>query len=212
MIKFSLKGILNMNRLKELRKKKGLSQQALANELGVHYRTLQNWENGESQIKPDKAQRLAEHFGVSEAYLLGYSEYKSLLDITKDFLNNDSDSDNSPDYIELREEIKEREERLEPERLRRVNNYGLSFYTDLFKFRSDELYEMLVDLTAFFLDKTKKGEVTKQDIELGEKLVEILNAEKADIHDTMLQTSEIINRVIHRPHTIENKHTPTDND
>lgn len=40
-----------MNRLKELRKEKGLSQQALANKLGVHYRTLQNWENGESQIK-----------------------------------------------------------------------------------------------------------------------------------------------------------------
>ena len=63
-----------MNRLKELRKEKGLSQKALANELGVHYRTLQNWENGESQIKPDKAQQLADFFGVSVGYLLGYSD------------------------------------------------------------------------------------------------------------------------------------------
>ena len=31
------------NRLKELRKDKGLSQQALAQQIGVHYRTLQNW-------------------------------------------------------------------------------------------------------------------------------------------------------------------------
>ena len=201
-----------MNRLKELRKEKGLSQKALANELGVHYRTLQNWENGESNIKPEKAEELAKIFNVSVAYLLGYSEYKSFLDITKDFLNNDSDDDNDPEEIKLQEETNEREERLEPERLRRVNNHGLSFYTDLFKFRSDELYQMLVDLSVFFLDKTKKGEVTKQDIELGEKLVEILNAEKADIHDMLLQTSEIINRVIHRPHFIENKHTPTDND
>ena len=201
-----------MNRLKELRKEKGLSQKALANELGVHYRTLQNWENGESNIKPEKAEELAKIFNVSVAYLLGYSEYKSFLDITKDFLNNDSDDDNDPEEIKLQEETNEREERLEPERLRRVNNHGLSFYTDLFKFRSDELYQMLVDLSVFFLDKTKKGEVTKQDIELGEKLVEILNAEKADIHDMLLQTSEIINRVIHRPHSIENKHTPTDND
>ena len=201
-----------MNRLKELRKEKGLSQKALANELGVHYRTLQNWENGESNIKPEKAEELAKIFNVSVAYLLGYSEYKSFLDITKDFLNNDSDDDNDPEEIKLQEETNEREERLEPERLRRVNNHGLSFYTDLFKFRSDELYQMLVDLSVFFLDKTKKGEVTKQDIELGEKLVEILNAEKADIHDMLLQTSEIINRVIHRPHSIENKHAPTDND
>ena len=201
-----------MNRLKELRKEKGLSQKALANELGVHYRTLQNWENGESNIKPEQAEELAKIFNVSVAYLLGYSEYKSFLDITKDFLNNDSDDDNDPEEIKLQEETNEREERLEPERLRRVNNHGLSFYTDLFKFRSDELYQMLVDLSVFFLDKTKKGEVTKQDIELGEKLVEILNAEKADIHDMLLQTSEIINRVIHRPHSIENKHAPTDND
>ena len=201
-----------MNRLKELRKEKGLSQKALANELGVHYRTLQNWENGESNIKPEKAEELAKIFNVSVAYLLGYSEYENFLDITKDFLNNDSDDDNDPEEIKLQEETNEREERLEPERLRRVNNHGLSFYTALFKFRSDELYQMLVDLSVFFLDKTKKGEVTKQDIELGEKLVEILNAEKADIHDMLLQTSEIINRVIHRPHSIENKHAPTDND
>lgn len=201
-----------MNRLKELRKDKKISQTTLAKLLNVNEKTISRWENGESNIKPEKAEELAKIFNVSVAYLLGYSEYESFLDITKDFLNNDSDDDNDPEYIKLQEETKEREERLEPERLRRVNNHGLSFYTDLFKFRSDELYEMLIDLSVFFLDKTKKGEVTKQDIELGEKLVEILNAEKADIHDTMLQTSEIINRVIHRPHSIENKHAPTDND
>lgn len=63
-----------MNRLKELRKEKGLSQKALANELGVHYRTLQNWENGESNIKPEKAEELAKIFNVSVSYLLGYSD------------------------------------------------------------------------------------------------------------------------------------------
>lgn len=40
----------------------------------MHYRTLQNWENGESQIKPDKAQALADYFGTNTAYLLGYSD------------------------------------------------------------------------------------------------------------------------------------------
>ncbi len=61
-----------MNRLKELRQEKKLTQQELAENIGVHYRTLQNWENGESQIKSDKAQQLADYFGVNVGYLLGY--------------------------------------------------------------------------------------------------------------------------------------------
>ncbi|MGQ7483474.1 helix-turn-helix domain-containing protein [Streptococcus suis] len=63
-----------MNRLKELRQEKKLSQKESALELQVPLRTYQRWENGESQIKPDKAQALADHFGVSVGYLLGYSE------------------------------------------------------------------------------------------------------------------------------------------
>lgn len=63
-----------MNRLKELRKEKKLTQKELAEETDIPYRTLQRWENGESQIKPDKAKQLADFFGVSVGYLLGYSD------------------------------------------------------------------------------------------------------------------------------------------
>ncbi|WP_414079534.1 helix-turn-helix domain-containing protein [Streptococcus suis] len=69
-----MKGVDKMNRLKELRKEKGLSQVAFSKEIGIPLRTLQSWENGESQIKPDKAQALADHFGVSVGYLLGYED------------------------------------------------------------------------------------------------------------------------------------------
>ena len=75
-----------MNRLKILRKEKGLSQQALAKEIGVSYRTLQNWENGVNTIKPDKAQVLADYFGVSIAYLLGY-------DVVLKSIENKTDGD-----------------------------------------------------------------------------------------------------------------------
>ena len=61
-----------MNRLKELRQEKKLSQKEIALELQVPLRTYQRWENGESQIKPDKAQALADHFGVSVGFLLGF--------------------------------------------------------------------------------------------------------------------------------------------
>lgn len=63
-----------MNRLKELRKEKSLTQQSLADDIGVHFRTLQNWENGKADIKSDKAQALADYFEVSVGYLLGYSD------------------------------------------------------------------------------------------------------------------------------------------
>ena len=65
-----------MNRLKELRKEKKLTQQEVAKKIGVHYRTLQNWENGANTIKPDKAQAFADFFGVSASYLLGYGYKK----------------------------------------------------------------------------------------------------------------------------------------
>lgn len=71
-----------MNRLKELRQEKGLTQQALADEMEVTKRTYIYWEKGDRQIKPEKAQQLADYFGVSVGYLLGYeSEYS----ISKDF-------------------------------------------------------------------------------------------------------------------------------
>lgn len=67
-----------MNRLKELRKEKQLSQKAIAEVFDVPVRSWQRWENGESQLKPDKAQALADYFGVSVGYLLGYSDSKTI--------------------------------------------------------------------------------------------------------------------------------------
>lgn len=54
-----------MNRLKELRKQKKLTQQGLADEISVSKITILRWENGERQIKEEKAQQLADYFGVS---------------------------------------------------------------------------------------------------------------------------------------------------
>ncbi|HEM5310353.1 TPA: helix-turn-helix transcriptional regulator [Streptococcus suis] len=63
-----------MNRLKILRKEKGETQDQVAEVAGVSKRSYIYWENGERQIKPDKAQKLADHFKVSVGYLLGYED------------------------------------------------------------------------------------------------------------------------------------------
>lgn len=61
-----------MNRLKQLRKEKGLAQQELSEAIAAPARTIQRWENGENQIKENRASQLADYFGVSIGYLLGY--------------------------------------------------------------------------------------------------------------------------------------------
>lgn len=60
-----------MNRLKELRTSQGMTQLELAEAVSISKRTIQRLENNESQIKPDKAQILADYFGVEVSYLLG---------------------------------------------------------------------------------------------------------------------------------------------
>lgn len=87
-----------MNRLKELRQEKGLSQQALGKEIGVSYRTIQNWENGVNSIKQDKAQTLANFFGVHIGYLLGYSLSREHMLVALEPYTVDEDSDDNFDY------------------------------------------------------------------------------------------------------------------
>ena len=69
-----------MNRLKELRKEKKDTQAELANLMGVNVKTISRWEKGEFEIKPAQAKMLADYFGVSETYLLGYSDLKNEAD------------------------------------------------------------------------------------------------------------------------------------
>ena len=61
-----------MNRVKELREKNGLTMQKLADETNIGKSTIASYESRGVTPKPDKAQKLAEYFNVSVAYLLGY--------------------------------------------------------------------------------------------------------------------------------------------
>lgn len=59
------------NKIKELRKKKGLTQKELSSLIGVSQNTLSYWENGVYDIDTKSLQRLAAIFDVSVDYLLG---------------------------------------------------------------------------------------------------------------------------------------------
>lgn len=103
-----------MNRLKSLRKEVGLSQRELANEIGVSKRTIIAWENDERQIKPDKAQLLADYFGVSVGYLLGIDTpekdgFTELIDKVNDWADKRSlkQADPKIQWMRVTEEVGE---------------------------------------------------------------------------------------------------------
>lgn len=61
-------------RLKELRKKKGLSQLRLATELNTTQNTISRYETGEREPGIDELIKIADFFNVSTDYLIGRTE------------------------------------------------------------------------------------------------------------------------------------------
>lgn len=64
-------------RLKELRIKKGLSQQRLAMELNVNQNTISRYETGEREADHKTLIMLADYFNVSLDYLLERTDINS---------------------------------------------------------------------------------------------------------------------------------------
>lgn len=61
-------------RLKELRKKKGISQLRLATELHTTQNTISRYETGEREPGIDELIKIADYFNVSVDYLIGRTE------------------------------------------------------------------------------------------------------------------------------------------
>lgn len=60
-----------MNRLRELRLKRGLSQQELAKKVGISNQSISSYEKGVRKPKIEAWKKLADYFGVSVPYLQG---------------------------------------------------------------------------------------------------------------------------------------------
>ena len=61
-------------RIKDLRDEKGISQERLADELGVSHGIISFWETGKREPKLSNLILLAEYFGVTIDYLAGLED------------------------------------------------------------------------------------------------------------------------------------------
>ncbi len=59
-----------MNRLKELRESRGLTQTDLGKILNASQNTVSNWENGNRRIDNERLLKISEYFGVPVGYIL----------------------------------------------------------------------------------------------------------------------------------------------
>ncbi|MGO5333368.1 helix-turn-helix domain-containing protein [Enterococcus cecorum] len=67
-----------MNRIKELRKNKGVTVKELSEIIGISQSMLSNYENGNSKPRnQDTWDKLSDYFNVSKAYIMGLSDYKT---------------------------------------------------------------------------------------------------------------------------------------
>lgn len=62
-------------RIKELREDSNLSQQKLANEIGVSQKAIDYWERGINEPKASYIIKLADYFNVSADFILGRKDY-----------------------------------------------------------------------------------------------------------------------------------------
>lgn len=91
------------NRLKNLRKGKDLSQQALSIELNIPRTTISSWESGSRTPELMALEILADFFKVSTDYLLGRSDSRNpeqSQHIAQNIYNHIQDDPDLSDFIE----------------------------------------------------------------------------------------------------------------
>ena len=134
------------NKIKELRKKRGITQEQLAESVGVSFQAVSKWENGIALPDITLAPILASYFGVSMDTLFDFS----LAEIEKDARSI------------ARKSVKYREEN--PEEGRKIIEEGLKKYPGNDTLLNNLLYllndtEEIISTASNLIEKTNSAEV-----------------------------------------------------
>lgn len=100
-------------RIKSLRTEKGLSQQELADELGIGRSTLANYEQAKREPNFETLENIADFFNVDMNYLTGFSDIYNLTELSCNtpipswFREDLDEEDRIKKYLEFKEAEKE---------------------------------------------------------------------------------------------------------
>ncbi|WP_105146899.1 helix-turn-helix domain-containing protein [Streptococcus suis] len=165
-----------MNKLKELRKERNLTQKELSVETGIPYRTIQRWENGETTIKQDKAQALADHFGVSVGYLLGYSDFREENDLIEKIDETDFFGDG-----ELTENGKEF-----------FSNLDIFLYFALLRHHREQAETIANQIVGAYIQKDIDKKLTEKELEIVDNILSYVSKEKQRGDEAMIFLNEVL--------------------
>lgn len=86
-----------MNKIRVLRKESRYTQNEVADALGVAQNTYSQWENGITEPSIEMLMKIADRYGVSVDYVIGYSDSRELnvpeyLRLLSDYFNSKYDT------------------------------------------------------------------------------------------------------------------------
>ncbi|HFI0429011.1 TPA: helix-turn-helix domain-containing protein [Streptococcus suis] len=165
-----------MNRLKILRKEKGETQDQVAEIAGVSKRSYIYWENGERQIKPDKAQGLADHFGVSVGYLLGYSDFREENELIEKIDETDFFGDG-----ELTENGKEF-----------FSSLDIFLYFALLRHHREQAETIANQIVGAYIQKDIDKKLTEKELEIVDNILSYVSEEKQRGDEAMIFLNEVL--------------------
>lgn len=131
-----------MNRIKEVRKKKGLSLQQVADAVGVGNNTISRYETGKREPKLETWQALANFFDVTVPYLQGIDD-KPNTGYSKDYIYKCLDDAYKENWIDPTGQIKGGGFRktvdayLKQAKIKKPSNIDNQFWKDHFNFIFD---------------------------------------------------------------------------
>lgn len=112
-----------INRIRELRKEKGLTQEELAKILNVSARSVGFYETGQRDPGTETLQRLAEFFDCSIDYLLGKSNIRNPADEIAEAVKDDPELADFWNVLREREDLKllfKQTKKLEPKEIQQI--------------------------------------------------------------------------------------------
>ncbi|HFI0327359.1 TPA: helix-turn-helix domain-containing protein [Streptococcus suis] len=165
-----------MNRLKILRKEKGETQDQVAEIAGVSKRSYIYWENGERQIKPDKAQALADHFGVPVGYLLGYSDFREENELIEKIDETDFFGDG-----ELTENGKEF-----------FSSLDIFLYFALLRHHREQAETIANQIVGAYIQKDIDKKLTEKELEIVDNILSYVSEEKQRGDEAMIFLNEVL--------------------